>query len=110
MVVYDDVLQFGSLINTNMCIRLVDHSTRQVEGIIDDIFILVRNSYVTADFMVLNTSRNPKVPIILGRPFLCTAKAIIYAETSDMRFNINENKEMFSFNPRKPNKPRRQSP
>jgi hypothetical protein len=66
MAIYDDVLQFRSLINTNMHIRLMDHSTRRVKGIIDDICILVGNSYVMVDFMVLNTGHNPKVPIFLG--------------------------------------------
>jgi hypothetical protein len=38
-----------------------------------------------------------RAPIILGRPFLSTAKAIIYADSAKICFTINDRKERFSF-------------
>jgi hypothetical protein len=38
-----------------------------------------------------------KEHIILGRPFLCTTKAIIYAEHAKIIFSIKDKKEKFSF-------------
>lgn len=58
MVVYDKILQFTSLLNTNMHLRFADRSTRHVEGIIDDIYVLVGDSYVAADFMVLDVGHD----------------------------------------------------
>lgn len=87
-----------------MRIRLTDQSTCRVEGIIDDIYMLVQDSYVMTDFVVLNTSHSPKAPIIMDRPFLRIAKATIYAKTYDIRFNIDGKKEMFSFSPHETNK------
>jgi hypothetical protein len=45
----------------------------------------------------IETGGDVKAPIILGRPFLSTAKAIIYTESSKICFNINGKKEGFTF-------------
>jgi len=82
-----------------MCVRLADQSTQRVEGILDEICMTIDGSYIIGDFVVLDTSHNPKAPIILGRPFLHTVKATIYVAATNMRFNINRRKRRFSFNP-----------
>jgi len=38
-----------------------------------------------------------KAPMILGRPFLCTTKAIIYAEHTKNVLSIKDKKEIFAF-------------
>jgi hypothetical protein len=47
--------------------------------------------------VVVDTGKDEKASIILGRPFLCITKAIIYAEHSKIIFTIKDNKEKFSF-------------
>jgi hypothetical protein len=66
-------------------------------AILEDAIIRVEQSYVPIDFVVVDTGKDEKAPIILGRPFLCTTKAIIYAEHSKIVFTIKDNKEKFSF-------------
>jgi hypothetical protein len=46
--------------------------------------------------VILETARDERTPIILGRPFLSTTKAIIYADTTKIYFTIKD-KEKFSF-------------
>jgi len=65
--------------------------------ILEEICVRIGNSYVPADFMVVNTVTNERSPIILGRPFLNTVGAIIYASTAKITFNIKGNREAFSF-------------
>jgi len=48
-------------------------------------------------FVVVETRGDLRAPIILGRPFLCTAKAIIYADSAKICFTINDKKEKSSF-------------
>jgi len=55
------------------------------------------NSYVPVDFTVVNTGTIERLPIILGRPFLNTARAIIYASNAKITFNTKGNREAFSF-------------
>jgi hypothetical protein len=57
----------------------------------------VEQSYVPIDFVVVDIEKDEKASIILGWPFLCTTKAIIYAEQSKIVFTIKDNKEKFSF-------------
>jgi hypothetical protein len=48
----------------------------------------------------VDTGGDERVPIILGRPFLCTVKAIIYAEHAKIVIFIKDKKEKFSFKER----------
>jgi len=47
--------------------------------------------------MVIETRGDEKAPIILGRPFLSTAKAIIYTDNAKICFNVKGRKEKFTF-------------
>jgi hypothetical protein len=47
--------------------------------------------------VVVETGGDEKSPIILGRPFLNTARAIIYANSAKIYFNIKGKRESFSF-------------
>jgi hypothetical protein len=85
------------LLYTTMCLQLADLSLCYPESIVDDICLGVGRSYVAADFVVVKTGGSENAPIILGCPFLGTAKAIIYADTTKIVFTINERKERFNF-------------
>jgi len=47
--------------------------------------------------MVIETGGDERAPIILGHPFLRTAKAIIYADNAKICFSIKGRKEIFTF-------------
>jgi hypothetical protein len=47
--------------------------------------------------VVVETGGDEKSPIILGRSFMNTAGAIIYANTAKICFNIKGKRETFSF-------------
>ena len=49
------------------------------------------------DFVALETGGDIRAPIILGLPFLSTAKAIIYVDSAKICFTIKDRKEKFSF-------------
>jgi hypothetical protein len=82
---------------TTMCLQLADQSLCYAKGIIEDICVRVGSSYVPADFVVSETGGDEKSPIILGRPFLNTARAIIYANAAKICFNIKGKRETFLF-------------
>jgi hypothetical protein len=50
---------------------------------------------------VVEIGGDEKTPIILGQPLLSTARAIIYIESTKICFNINDNKERFTFKGKK---------
>ncbi|GJX67739.1 reverse transcriptase domain-containing protein [Tanacetum coccineum] len=61
-------------------------------GIAEDVVVRVDGFTFLADFVVVNFVPDPRVPIILGRPFLRTAKALIdlYEETLTLRIGKEE--------------------
>jgi hypothetical protein len=69
------------------------------KGILEDVWIVVGHSYVLANFVIVETGGDEKAPIILGRPFLSTTKAIIYADSNKICFTINGRKR-FNFKKR----------
>ncbi|KAF8100023.1 hypothetical protein N665_0233s0025 [Sinapis alba] len=62
---------------TSVTLVLADRSTRILEGVLEDVPVRIHNCDIPADFIVLKYEREPINPIILGRPFLATAGAII---------------------------------
>jgi hypothetical protein len=84
------------LLYKTMCLQLADLLLCHAKGILDDVCLGVGRSYVAADFVVVETGGSENDPIILGRPFLATAKAIIYADAAKIIFSINGRKERFN--------------
>ena len=80
-----------------MHLQLADQSLCYPKGILRDSFIRVGQSYVPVDFVVLEIGGDVRAPIILGQPFLSTAKAIIYADSAKIYFTIKDRKDEFSF-------------
>ena len=74
-------LRLGELKPTNITLSLADRSVKIPKGIVEDVLVKVDKFYYPVDFVVLDTEPIEKgpnhVPIILGRPFLATANAII---------------------------------
>ncbi|GJV54125.1 reverse transcriptase domain-containing protein [Tanacetum coccineum] len=62
------------------------------KGLSEDVVVRVDGFTFLADFVVVNFEPDPRVPIILGRPFLRTAKALIdlYEETLTLRVGKEE--------------------
>ena len=79
--VYVD-LGLGELEPTNITLQLVDRSVKIPRGIVKDVLVQVDKFYFPVDFVVLDTqpvvNQGTQFPVILGRPFLATANAIIH--------------------------------
>jgi hypothetical protein len=58
-------------------LTLADQSTIYSKGNIEDIQVRITDLEFPVDFMILDVEEDKEHPIILGRPFLATAKAII---------------------------------
>nr|GEV35575.1 reverse transcriptase domain-containing protein [Tanacetum cinerariifolium] len=70
-------LKLPTLNDTKMVLELADRTISKPTGVAENVFVKVGKFYFPADFVVLDFIANPRVPLILGRPFLSTAHAII---------------------------------
>ncbi|GJT72993.1 reverse transcriptase domain-containing protein [Tanacetum coccineum] len=85
-------LELEALTPTRMTLELANRSITHPMGIAKDVVVRVDGFTFLADFVVVNFEPDPRVPIILGRPFLRTAKALIdlYKETLTLRVGKEE--------------------
>jgi len=84
-------------LETTICLQLADQTLSFLKGILKNLYVRVGTLYAPADFMVIETDTDERASIILGRPFLNTSGAVIYASVAKIHFYINGRKEMFSF-------------
>ncbi|GJY56044.1 reverse transcriptase domain-containing protein [Tanacetum coccineum] len=85
-------LGLEALTPTRMTLELANRSISHPMGIAEDVVVRVDGFTFLADFVVVNFEPDPRVPIILGRPFLRTAKALIdlYEEKLTLRVGKDE--------------------
>ena len=86
-------LGLGELKPTNITLSLADRSVKIPKGIVEDVLVKIDKFYYPVDFVVLDTepiANEPNhVPIILGRPFLATANAIINCRNGVMQLTFS---------------------
>ncbi|GKD02754.1 reverse transcriptase domain-containing protein [Tanacetum coccineum] len=70
-------LGIPDLTSTRMVLELVDRTISKPLGIAENVFVKVGKFYFPVDFVILDFVADPRVPLILGRPFLSTAHALI---------------------------------
>ncbi|RVW16096.1 Retrovirus-related Pol polyprotein from transposon 17.6 [Vitis vinifera] len=96
-------LGLGELKATTITLSLADRSIKVPRGVVEDVLVQVEKFYYPVDFVVLDTEPLKKgmnsVPIILGRPFLATANALINCRNGLMQLSFgNMTVEMNVFN------------
>nr|GEV56454.1 hypothetical protein [Tanacetum cinerariifolium] len=57
--------------------ELADRTISKPTGVAENVFFKVSKFYFPADFVILDFIADPRIPLILGRPFLSTAHALI---------------------------------
>nr|GFC82707.1 reverse transcriptase domain-containing protein [Tanacetum cinerariifolium] len=77
-------LRLPTLNDIKMVLELADKTISKPTGVADNVFMKVGKFYFPADFVVLDFIADPRVPLILGRPFLSTAHAIINVHESEI--------------------------
>jgi hypothetical protein len=80
-----------------MCLQLADRTLSFPKGILKNLCVRVGTLYAPADFVVIETGTDERAPIILGRPFLNTSGAVIYASAVEISIYIKGKKETFYF-------------
>ncbi|XP_022030616.1 uncharacterized protein LOC110931538 [Helianthus annuus] len=88
-------LGLGELTPMRMSLSLADRSVKYPRGIVENLLVKVDKFVFPVDFVVLDMEADERVPIILGRPFLRTAKAII--DVFDGKISLRAGDEIVTF-------------
>ncbi|GJW60897.1 reverse transcriptase domain-containing protein [Tanacetum coccineum] len=70
-------LSLPELTPTRMNLELADRSITRPKGVAEDVFVKVGKFHFPTGFVVVNFDADPRVPLILGRSFLRTGRALI---------------------------------
>jgi len=74
---------------TYIQLQMADQTFREVKGTVTDVPVKIDDHFVYTDFQVIDMGEDEyDSPIILGRPFLSTVKAIIYIGTGEVHIHF----------------------
>ncbi|GJS43017.1 reverse transcriptase domain-containing protein [Tanacetum coccineum] len=106
-------LSLPELTPTRMTLELADRSITYPKGLAEDVFVKVGKFHFPTDFVVVDFEADPCVPLILGRSFLRTGRALIdvYGEEITLRidneavtFNLDQTTRYSSTNDKSVNR------
>ncbi|GJV98123.1 reverse transcriptase domain-containing protein, partial [Tanacetum coccineum] len=89
-------LSLPKLTPTCMTLELADRSITKPIGITEDVYLKVGKFKFPADFLVVDFDADPRVPLILGRSFLKTGRALIDVYEGELTLRVG--KEAVTFN------------
>ncbi|GJZ40336.1 reverse transcriptase domain-containing protein, partial [Tanacetum coccineum] len=75
---------------TQMILELADRSTTSPSGIAEDVFVKVGKFHFPVNFVVIDYVVDPRVPLILRRPFLRTARALIDVYDVELTLRVDD--------------------
>ncbi|XP_026399773.1 uncharacterized protein LOC113295658 [Papaver somniferum] len=85
-------LGLGELKLTSVTLQLADRSVKVPRGVVENVLIQIDKFYYPVDFIVLDTqpvaNASKEIHVILGRPFLATANALINCRTGIMNLSF----------------------
>ncbi|KAA3460477.1 Integrase, catalytic core [Gossypium australe] len=83
-------LGLGKPKQTRMSIQLADKTIRSPKGIVKDVLVKIDNFICPVDFIILDMDEDNNSPLILGRPFLATAKTRIDVGTGELTLRVGD--------------------
>nr|GEX24289.1 reverse transcriptase domain-containing protein [Tanacetum cinerariifolium] len=89
-------LSLPELTPTLMNLELANRSISRPIGVTEDVYVKVGKFHFLADFVVIDFDADPRVPLILGRSFLKTERALIDVFKDELTLRVG--KEAITFN------------
>ncbi|XP_013669678.1 uncharacterized protein LOC106374134 [Brassica napus] len=80
----------GASKKCKLSLVLADRSVKIPVGILEDLPLMVGNFEIPTDFVVLEMGEEAQDPLILGRPFLATAGAIVNVRQGKINLHLGQ--------------------
>ncbi|GKB70401.1 putative reverse transcriptase domain-containing protein [Tanacetum coccineum] len=88
-------LRLGELAQTKLTVELADRTVKYPKGIAENVLVGIGKFTFLIDFIILDMPEDIKVPLILRRPFLSTARAKIDVYKRKITLRVREEKIIF---------------
>ncbi|GJV37075.1 putative reverse transcriptase domain-containing protein [Tanacetum coccineum] len=89
-------LGLGELAHTKLTVELADRTVKYPKGIAENVLVGIGKFVFPVDFIILDMPEDIKVPLILGRPFLSTARAKIDVYKRKITLRVGEERIVFT--------------
>ncbi|XP_073031309.1 uncharacterized protein [Primulina eburnea] len=89
-------LEFGEVKPSTITLQLADRSLTYPRGIVEDVLIKIYKFIFPADFVILDMEEYQETPLIFGRPFLATRKALIDVHKGELTLRVGGEEVMFN--------------
>jgi len=81
---------------TKMTLTLADRSISYPYGVLEDVLVKVNELLFPADFVILDMEEDEELPLLLGRPFLATGRALIDVEMGELMLRFQDEQVVFN--------------
>ena len=88
-------LKLGQAKPTTVTLQMADRSLSHPYGVVEDVLVKVGKFIFPADFIILDMEEDEKIPIIMGRPFLATGRALIDVQKGELVLRVDKEKAVF---------------
>ncbi|GJV05558.1 mitochondrial proton/calcium exchanger protein-like protein isoform X1 [Tanacetum coccineum] len=88
-------LGLDELAHTRLIVKLADRTVKYPKRIAKNVLVGIGKFTFPVDFIILDMAKDIKVPLILGRPFLSTARAKIDVYKRKITLRVGEEKIIF---------------
>ncbi|XP_037492577.1 uncharacterized protein LOC119369828 [Jatropha curcas] len=95
LMIKETMLGMGELKPTRMSLQLVDRSIKYPIGIVEDVLVKVGIFIFPIDFVILDIDEDREGSLILGRPFLATARALIDVYEGKLTLRVGQEEIVF---------------
>ncbi|XP_020235005.1 uncharacterized protein LOC109814900 [Cajanus cajan] len=79
-----------------MTLQLANRSIKYPHGVVEDLLVKVDKFWFPVDFVVMDMEEDSEVPLILGRPFMKTAKVIIDVDDGKLKVRVQDDEVNFN--------------
>ena len=74
---------------------MADRLLKHPQGVIEDVLVKVDKFIFLTNFILLDMEKDKEIPIILGRPFLATGKALIDVQKGELKLRVQDDEVRF---------------
>jgi len=71
-----------------MQLQLADETVKYPYGVVEDVLVKVDKFIFHVDFVIMDMKEDEEIPLILGRPFMKTARIIVDVDKEELRVKL----------------------
>ncbi|XP_073017780.1 uncharacterized protein [Primulina eburnea] len=92
----EETMELGEVKPSTITLQLADRSLTYPRGIVEDVLVKVDKFIFPADFVILDMEEDQETPLIFGRPFLATGKALIDVHKGELTLRVSGDEVVFN--------------